>query len=69
MPHGIAVDEANGLVYVASRNILSSGPPPHHSSGCGGRNGFINFIDINSFTLKSKRIEVSSDPYSVALRK
>ncbi len=69
MPHGISVDEANGLVYVASRNILSSGPPPHHSSGCGGRNGFVSFIDLNSFTLKSKRIEVSSDPYSVAFRK
>lgn len=69
MPHGIAVDEANGLVYVASRNVLSSGPPPHHSSGCGGRNGFVSFISLNSFTLKSKRIEVSNDPYSVALRK
>ncbi len=69
MPHGICVDEPNGLVYVASRNILSSGPPPHHTSSCSGRNGFMNFIDINSFTLKSKRTEVSSDPYSVALRK
>jgi YVTN family beta-propeller protein len=69
MPHGIAVDEANGLVYVASRNILASGPPPHHTSLCSGKNGFVNYIDINSFTVKSKRAEVASDPYSVAHRK
>ena len=70
LPHGIAVDDNKGLVYVASRNILSSGPTPHHSSVCSGtRNGFINFIDINTFTLKANRTEVSSDPYSVAVRK
>jgi DNA-binding beta-propeller fold protein YncE len=69
MPHGIAVDENKGLVYVASRNLLSSGPPPHHSSVCNGRNGFISFIDLNSFTLKPKRTEISVDPYSVAVRK
>ncbi len=69
MPHGIAVDESNGLVYVASRNILSSGPPPHHTSVCAGRNGFVSFIDLNTFTLKPKQTEISSDPYSVAFRK
>lgn len=69
MPHGIAVDEGKKLIYVASRNILSSGPPPHHTSVCSGRNGFISFIDLNTFILKSRRTEVSSDPYSVAFRK
>jgi len=69
MPHGLAVDESKGLVYVASRNVLSTGPPPHHTSVCAGRNGFVSFIDLNSFTLKSKRTEVSSDPYSAAIRK
>lgn len=69
MPHGLAVDESKGLIYVASRNILSSGPAPHHTSVCAGRNGFVNFIDLNSFKLKTKRTEISSDPYSVAIRK
>lgn len=69
MPHGIAVDEANGLIYVASRNLLSSGPTPHHSAVCAGRNGFVNYIDVNTFTLKPKRTELSVDPYSAAIRK
>lgn len=69
MPHGITIDESKGLVYVASRNILASGPAPHHTSVCAGRNGFVSFIDLNSFALKSGRREVSSDPYSVAIRK
>jgi len=69
MPHGIGVDESRKLVYVASRNLLTSGPPPHHTSVCYGRNGFVSFIDMNTFTLKPKRIEISVDPYSVAVRK
>jgi YVTN family beta-propeller protein len=69
MPHGIAVDESKDLVYVASRNLLSSGPAPHHSAVCNGRNGFVSLIDLNSFTLKPKRTEISVDPYSVAMRK
>lgn len=68
-PHGLAVDESKGVVYIASRNTSSSGPAPHHSSVCGGRNGFISYIDINTFTLKSKRTEISVDPYGVAIRK
>ena len=69
MPHGIAVDEANNLIYVASRNLLTAGPTPHHSSVCAGRNGFVNFIDLNTFTLKTRRTEISVDPYSAAIRK
>ena len=69
MPHGISVDETKKLVYVASRNLLIAGPTPHHSSVCAGRNGFISYIDLNTFTLKTKRTEISVDPYSVAYRK
>jgi len=68
MPHGIAVDESKGVIYVASRNIFSNGPTPHHTSVCGGRNGFVSFIDLNTFTIKGKRIEVSADPYFVSVR-
>jgi YVTN family beta-propeller protein len=69
MPHGITVDESRNLIYVASRNLLTAGPTPHHSAVCYGRNGFVSFIDLSTFTLKNKRIELSVDPYSSALRK
>jgi YVTN family beta-propeller protein len=67
-PHGIAVDERTKLLYVLSRNIGGSGPAPHHTSQCAGRNGFVNFIDLNSFTVQGKKYELSVDPYFVAAR-
>lgn len=67
-PHGIAVDEARGLVYVANRNLDISGPLPHHSSICGGRNGYVTYIDLNSLQLRTGKTEISVDPYSIALR-
>ena len=69
LPHGLAVDDSKNLLYVASRNIFSNGPAPHHSAICSGRNGFVSYIDINTLQVKSKRTEVSVDPYSVAFRK
>jgi DNA-binding beta-propeller fold protein YncE len=66
-PHGIAVDEPNSLLIVASRNIVSSGPAPHHTGNC-GRNGFVNYFDLNSMQLLDKKTEVASDPYSVSIR-
>jgi DNA-binding beta-propeller fold protein YncE len=66
-PHGIAVDEANGLVIVASRNTGVTGPTPHHTGTC-GRNGFVNYFNINTMQLLSKKTEVASDPYSVTIR-
>ncbi|MEO6304372.1 MAG: hypothetical protein ABIP51_14500, partial [Bacteroidia bacterium] len=67
-PHGIAVDDTKNLLYVASRNIQSNGPAPHHTSQCLGRNGFVNFIDLLSFTILPKRYEVSVDPYFIYTR-
>lgn len=73
-PHGIEVDDAKGLVYVANRNNSSDGPAPHHSTECGGRNGNVSFIDLHSHTMVTtpngsiKKVEVSADPYSVAIR-
>jgi YVTN family beta-propeller protein len=67
-PHGIAVDETKNLLYVLSRNILTSGPLPHHTSQCGGKNGFVNFIDLNTFTLLPERYELSVDPYFISAR-
>ena len=66
-PHGIAVDDSKKLLYVLSRNIFTAGPAPHHSSAC-GRNGFVNFIDLNTFTVLPKKFELSSDPYFIFAR-
>lgn len=72
-PHGIAVDDAKNMVYVANRNATQDGPAPHHSGTCGGRNGYVSFIDMSNLTMykqgvNDKKVEVSVDPYSVALR-
>lgn len=67
-PHGIAVDESKKLLYVLSRNIGTSGPAPHHTSQCSGRNGFVNFIDLNTFSLLPKKYELSVDPYFIYAR-
>ncbi len=64
-PHGIACDENKKLLYVLSRNILSSGVPPHHSSACNGRNGYMNFIDLNTMTVLPEKYELSVDPYFI----
>jgi YVTN family beta-propeller protein len=74
-PHGIEVDDQKKLVYVANRNATSDGPAPHHSSACGGRNGNVSFIDLNSLNMVTqpgssaiKKAEVAADPYSVSIR-
>lgn len=65
-PHGIACDDASGLVYVANRNVSPSGPAPHHASACGGRNGFMQLIDPSTLkTIGNYKVELSTDPYSM----
>jgi YVTN family beta-propeller protein len=67
-PHGIAVDDVNGKVYVANRNANPNGPAPHHTSVCGGRNGYMSIIDLNTLNLiPGSNTEISVDPYSVGL--
>lgn len=67
-PHGICVDENNGLLYVASRNQEINGPAPHHTTFCGGRNGYLNFIEINNLLPLNRKVEVSVDAYSIGIR-
>jgi DNA-binding beta-propeller fold protein YncE len=74
-PHGIAVDDEKKLVYVGNRNASTDGPAPHHSTQCGGRNGYVTFIDLTTLQMinstnsnSTKRVEVSVDPYSIAIR-
>jgi YVTN family beta-propeller protein len=69
-PHGLAVDETEGVVYVANRNTATSGGPiPHHTSSCGGRNGYLTLINLNTLNLVAGfKMELSVDPYSVFVR-
>ncbi len=74
-PHGIGIDDSKNMVFVANRNQTTGGPASHHSGACGGKNGYITFIDMNTLTLvqqpnstSDKKIEVSVDPYSIAIR-
>ena len=68
-PHGINVDDRNSIFYVYSRNVNPSGPAPHHSSNCGGRNGYYQVFDLNTLNLKTtKRFETIVDPYSADTR-
>lgn len=67
-PHGVAADDLNKRVYVANRNIASSGPAPHHSSACVGRNGYVTAIDMNTLeVIPGFRTEVSVDPYAIGI--
>lgn len=68
-PHGIAVDDDKQKVIVANRNVVSGGPAPHHASACGGRNGYVSFIDMMTQTfIDDSEIELSVDPYACLVR-
>ncbi|MBP6723143.1 MAG: hypothetical protein KA239_12495 [Bacteroidia bacterium] len=66
--HGIAVDDANNRAYISNRNVSFLGPAPHHSSICGGRNGNVTAIDLNTLELVPDfQAEVSVDPYGIGI--
>lgn len=68
-PHGITVDDRNGLLYVFSRNIDTDGPVPHCTFDCNGRNGFYQAFDMNNnFKPVGIRHEVTPDPYGCDVR-
>lgn len=67
-PHGIAVDEVSNLAYVTNRNVDAKGVAPHHVSYCGGKNGNLSVIDLNTLTKSTKNTELSVDPYFVAVK-
>ena len=68
-PHGVAVDDDKQLVFVANRNAVPGGPAPHHSSACGGRNGYLSIIEMASQTVdESRENELSVDPYACLYR-
>ena len=68
-PHGIALNEKDGILFVFSRNDDKNGPPPHHSGPCSGRNGFYQMYNIATLQrYNNRRYEVSVDPYNAAAR-
>ncbi|MGI9192277.1 MAG: c-type cytochrome domain-containing protein [Chitinophagaceae bacterium] len=67
-PHGIAVDDTRGELYVASRNADPNGPAPHHVSACDGRNGFFHVLDLTSYQVLRASSELSVDPYSLDVK-
>ena len=68
-PHGIAIDEASHMAIVTNRNVSVNGPAPHHSSDCGGRNGYLTAIDLNTLQLVPDfKPEMSNDPYAIAVK-
>lgn len=67
-PHGVIVDEVNKRVYITNRNVAVGGPAPHHASLCGGKNGYITAIDMNTLKLVDGfKTEVSVDPYGYSI--
>lgn len=67
-PHGITVDDENGVLYVASRNANPDGPAPHHSASCAGRNGYYHCYDLQTFQRLPRKYEVGVEPYSADTR-
>ncbi len=68
-PHGLEVDDEKKLVYIANRNVNPNGPAPHHSTDCGGRNGYMTIIDMNTMELvPGYKAELSVDPYYISVR-
>jgi YVTN family beta-propeller protein len=69
-PHGVAVDDDHQRVIVANRNLYQDGPAPHHTNACGGRNGYVTLIDMNTNTIiAGSKSELAADPYSCAYRR
>ncbi|HEY4800896.1 MAG TPA: YncE family protein [Bacteroidia bacterium] len=67
-PHGIMIDDADSKVFVLNRNVTPSGPAPHHSSACGGRNGYMTAIDMTKLTLVPYfKPELGNDPYFMGM--
>lgn len=65
-PHGIAIDNVSNTAFITNRNV-QGGPAPHHASACGGRNGSVSAIDLNTLNVMDFKTEVSVDPYGIGI--
>lgn len=78
-PHGLDVDDDDDVVMVAHLNLDANGPPPHHASECGGRNGYVTLINQSNLKLLTKSLpngqvytykqEVLRAPYFVSYKR
>jgi len=66
-PHGVTVDDRDGLFYVASSNYAGLS---HHATFCGIPNGWYNAYYINTLqpAFSDKRFSIFSDPYAMDTR-
>lgn len=68
-PHGLAVNEADSTLFIASANADTSGIAPHHVSTCAGRNGWYNVVPFGRpMPATLRRYEMAVYPYSVDSR-
>lgn len=68
-PHDLAVDDESDVIYIPNRNVNPNGPAPHHTSTCGGRNGFVRMIDMSTLQMiPNYKAEISVDPYAIGIR-
>ena len=68
-PHGLVLDERDGMLWVANRNVSTGGPAPHHSSSCNGKAGYVNrFQASNGIKQNPYPIWLSIDPYGICIR-
>lgn len=67
-PHGIAVDDNNGIFYVVSTNI--GGPfTGHNHTNSSGKSGWYSVYDINTLQpINDRQYELLSQPYSADAR-
>jgi sugar lactone lactonase YvrE len=68
-PHGICVDDRDGLVYIPSSNLSQTGPPPHHCLPGDCHPGWYTVYSISTLQpVNSIRYEVPKAPYSICAR-
>jgi YVTN family beta-propeller protein len=67
-PHDMAVDNQDGLLFIASRNA-DNGIPSHHTTLCGANAGWYSVYNLNTLTpVDNKRYEVTNDAYAISPR-
>ncbi|MBL7934157.1 MAG: hypothetical protein JNL60_19795 [Bacteroidia bacterium] len=68
-PAGIKSNSSKSFALIVNSNISPKGPKPHHITGCGGRNGFISFLNLETLEIMpSKKYELAVYPSAIDLR-
>jgi hypothetical protein len=64
VPHDVAVDEQDGLLFIVSTNF---GGSAHHSTLCGVP-GWYTVFDLKTLKADPRRFELTNDPYAISTR-